>query len=75
MPGFARQHFSTAAVPPCQRATLRVACQLIYGKREDDLVEDAVYEQVIRDRAQAANRHHKAEMLKAKPEGRSVLTS
>ena len=29
MPGEARQHFSTAAVPPCQHAALRAACQLV----------------------------------------------
>jgi hypothetical protein len=44
------------------------ADQLIYARREDILFEEGVYETVIRIRAQAANRHQRADMLKAKGE-------
>jgi hypothetical protein len=74
MPGGAGQHFSISAFQHGGSAALS-AFQLVSGRRVDDLFEEAVYEGVIRNRARAANRHQKAEMLKAKPEGRSELTS
>jgi hypothetical protein len=61
MPGFAGQHVSKS--------------RLVYGRRGDDLFEEADIKRVSRGRMRAASRHQKAEMLKAKPEGRSVLTS